>query len=108
MMNYRKVKRKCGVKGCKNVDCVAITRIPEYGNTVIICRRCLAEALEATKEKTVTAIPDVVPEEAEENAEEIPEEIPEETAEQEYICPKCGKKYTAKRFYDKHIEACEG
>ena len=44
-MYIRKVKRKCGIRGCKNTDCFAVSRAREVGNTVIICRDCLKDAL---------------------------------------------------------------
>lgn len=46
-MYIRKVHRKCGVRGCRNTDAFAISRAREIGNTVIICRDCLKDALEA-------------------------------------------------------------
>lgn len=59
-MFVRKVKRKCGVRGCKNTDCFAISRTREVGNTVIICKSCLGKALGAIDEidpKTQSNIP---------------------------------------------------
>ena len=47
-MYVRRVKRKCSVRGCKGIDCFAISRTREIGNTVIICKECLNDALEAT------------------------------------------------------------
>lgn len=48
-MYIRRVKRKCGVRGCKSTDCFAISRAREIGNTVIICRDCLKDALSSCK-----------------------------------------------------------
>lgn len=45
-MFIKRVKRKCSVRGCKNIDCFAISRTREVGNTVIICKKCVEEALE--------------------------------------------------------------
>lgn len=59
-MFVRQVKRKCGVRGCKNTDCFAISRTREAGGSVIICKSCLGEALGATNEidpKTKSNIP---------------------------------------------------
>ncbi len=58
-MYVRRVKRKCGIRGCKNTDCFAVSRAREIGNTVIICRDCLAGALgeldgKAEPEKSAT------------------------------------------------------
>lgn len=61
-MFVRQVKRKCGVRGCKNTDCFAISRTREVGNTVIICKSCLGKALGAIDEidpKTKSNIPAV-------------------------------------------------
>ncbi len=49
-MNIRKVRRKCSVRGCKNTDCFAISKVREVGNSVIICSDCLKEGLEAVEE----------------------------------------------------------
>ena len=59
-MFARQVKRKCSVRGCKNTDCFAISRTREAGNTVIICKNCLGNALKAIDEidpKTKSNIP---------------------------------------------------
>jgi hypothetical protein len=45
-MNVKKIKRKCGVRGCKNIDNVyAISKTREMGNSIIICKDCLVDAL---------------------------------------------------------------
>ena len=49
-MYIKQVKRKCGVRGCKNTDCFSISRTREMGNSVIICKSCLAEALDDVKD----------------------------------------------------------
>lgn len=46
-MYIKCVKRKCNVRGCKNTDCFAISRGREVGNTVIICKSCLSDALDS-------------------------------------------------------------
>lgn len=48
-MYATKIKRKCGVRGCRNTDCFAISETRESGNSVIICRDCLANGLEAVE-----------------------------------------------------------
>lgn len=45
-MCIKRVKRKCSVRGCKNTECFAISRNREVGNTVIICKDCLIDALD--------------------------------------------------------------
>lgn len=59
-MFVRQVKRKCSVRGCKNTECFAISRVREVGNTVIICKSCLGKAFGAIDEidpKTKSNIP---------------------------------------------------
>lgn len=59
-MFVKQVKRKCSVRGCKNTECFAISRTREIGNTVIICKSCLGQALGCIDEvnpKTKSNIP---------------------------------------------------
>ena len=45
-MFVKKIKRVCGVRGCKNTDNVyAISKTREMGNSIIACKDCLKEAL---------------------------------------------------------------
>lgn len=62
-MKVRKIRRKCEVRRCSNRDTYSISRSSEPGNTVIICKDCLKEALAEIEkiEKTVKE-PDVIPE----------------------------------------------
>ena len=46
-MFVKKIKRICGVRGCKNTDVFAISKSRDMGNSVIACRDCLKEALES-------------------------------------------------------------
>lgn len=48
-MKIIRVKRKCGVRGCKEKVSFAVSRTGEMGNSVIICRKCLEEALREVK-----------------------------------------------------------
>ena len=62
-MYIRRVKRKCMVRSCKNTDCFSISRTREAGNTVIACKNCLAEAIEAIDtlpEDQKTNVPDAI------------------------------------------------
>lgn len=45
-MNVRKMKMRCDVKGCRNVDSYCISRSAELGG-VVICEDCLRDALTA-------------------------------------------------------------
>lgn len=48
-MFVKKFKKKCGVRGCKNIsDVFIISRRREMGNTIAMCRECMADALKAT------------------------------------------------------------
>lgn len=49
MMYARKVRRKCDVRGCRNIDCFAISKSREPGNSIIICKSCLIEGAEAVE-----------------------------------------------------------
>lgn len=49
MMYARKVRRKCDVRGCRNIDCFAISKSREPGNSIIICKSCLGEGIEAVE-----------------------------------------------------------
>ena len=55
-MYVKKVRRKCGVRGCKNIDTYTLSLSRESGNSVIICKSCLGKALgaidEAVEEKS--------------------------------------------------------
>lgn len=63
-MNVRKMKMRCDVKGCKNVDSYCISRSAELGG-VVICEDCLRDALTAIenyvepKKKTDTKPPEL-------------------------------------------------
>lgn len=46
-MFVKKIKRICGVRGCKNTDVFAISKSRDMGNSVIACKDCLKEALES-------------------------------------------------------------
>ena len=44
-MYVKKIKRICGVRGCKNTDVFALSKSKDMGNSVIICKDCLKDAL---------------------------------------------------------------
>ena len=48
-MYAKKLKRRCGVRGCKNTVSYNISRSRELGYSVIICEDCLKDAVEAIK-----------------------------------------------------------
>ena len=91
MMNVRKIKRKCEVRGCKHTESYAISLTREHGNSIIACKECLEEALKAIEEKYMPIAP-VVPTEAitEAPAVEIPTE--EESPTEAVVVPTEAKK----------------
>ena len=50
-MYVKKIKRKCGVRGCKNTESYAISKTREMGNSIIACKECLVEALAQIEEQ---------------------------------------------------------
>lgn len=78
-MYVKKIKRKCGVRGCKNTETYAISKSREMGNSIIACKDCLMDAL-ATIEaqyKPITFVEALAVEEAEAvTEEEVTEEAP--------------------------------
>ena len=81
-MYAKKIKRKCGVRGCKNTVSYAISKSREMGNSIIACKECLMDALATIEEqnKPVEApVPTV--EEAPAVDEAVTEEVP--TVEEE-------------------------
>ncbi len=50
-MYVKKLKRKCGVKGCKHTETFTISKNREMGNSVIVCKECLIEALNTIEEQ---------------------------------------------------------
>ena len=52
-MFVKKFKRKCDVRGCKNIANVyLISKRREMGNTIAVCRDCMQEALALTENYT--------------------------------------------------------
>lgn len=50
-MYVKKIKRKCGVKGCRNTETYAISKSREMGNSIIACKDCLMDALATIEEQ---------------------------------------------------------
>jgi hypothetical protein len=50
-MYIKKLKRKCGVRGCKNTETYAISKSREMGNSIIACKDCLVDALTTIEEQ---------------------------------------------------------
>ena len=50
-MYVKKIRRKCGVRGCKNIESYAISKGREMGNSIIACKECIMEALAVIEEQ---------------------------------------------------------
>jgi hypothetical protein len=101
-MFVKKIKRKCDVRGCKNIaDVYLISKRRDMSNTIAMCRDCMKEALSATEgytepikakkevkplfphpelDVTISSVADVEPEPPE-VIEEVAEEYAESVAE---------------------------
>lgn len=102
-MRVKKLRRKCDVRGCRNYETYTLTRVRESGNSVIICKSCLEDALKAVKEypaekrKSSENAPQLFYENAdnEKTAEARTDAV--ETLEQENDTPKPVKKTRGKK-----------
>ena len=116
-MYARPVKRKCGVRGCKNIDSYALSLTREAGNSVIICKSCLGKALGAIDDPqpetdirvSYSEAPPIFPR-ASAPVEETPvEEVPAEAEtpapveETTYKCPHCSAVCKSEQGLQKHI-----
>ena len=135
-MFVRQVKRKCSVRGCKNTDCFAISRTREVGNTIIVCKSCLEEALGAIDEmdpraksninvldntlapplffnKKAFAAADKLSDNVEiaENSDtdytDELNEITPQSENSEFICPDCGKEFDSEKGLKSHKRHCK-
>ena len=79
-MRVKYLRRKCLVRGCSNIGCYTLSRRREFGNSVMICADCLADALAlarpAEPETQTVAEPEAV--KAEEKAVKAEEKSVEE------------------------------
>ena len=110
-MYARPVKRKCGVRGCKNIDSYALSLTREAGNSVIICKSCLGKALGAIDDPqpetdirvAYSEAPPIFPR-ATAPVEEAPvEEAPAPVEETTYKCPHCSAVCKSEQGLQKHI-----
>ena len=92
-MYVKKIKRKCGVRGCKNTETYAISKSREAGNSIIACKNCLIEALAEIELKYAPAeAVDEAPTEAVTEAIEEAPAVDEAVAEAPTEAPKKRKK----------------
>lgn len=108
-MRVKKIRRKCSVRGCKNIDTYSIARSHEVGNSVIICKSCLEDALAEIKNPTPVQDPRVapyrvyVPIEAVEETTQDAEVPPTEASE--FVCPHCGQVCKSESGLQAHIRS---
>ena len=111
-MNVKKIKRKCAVKGCRNVEAYTISRVRDFGDTVLICESCLKEALDAIKDygveqpKKETIPPPTVFYNHLISPPGKVDETPPQDIKKEFVCPKCGKVYGSQSGLTGHIKTC--
>ena len=109
-MNVRKIKKKCMVKGCRNVDTYTISKIRDYGNSVLICPECLQSALKAIKSGSSSGEPKQQPTPDEplfyNHLTQLPQ--PQEAVAEKHICSKCGRECSSKSGLQSHEKACAG
>lgn len=116
-MFFKRVKRKCHVRGCKNIDSFAISRTREIGNTVIICKSCLERALGAIDEvepSSKSNIPELDSSDApplffNTIMKQMPPETPKESTigESVYKCSGCGKEFKNENGLKAHQRYCK-
>lgn len=73
-MYVKKIKRKCGVRGCKNIESYAISKTREMGNSIIVCKDCLMDALNTIEAQYKPIAEDPIAEDKEAPAEEKPKQ----------------------------------
>lgn len=106
-MRVVRLRKKCMVRGCGNLETYAISRgWSEIGN-VFICENCLKDALEGIaearkkKEQTAKAVDEKVDEiEKSVDDDETVEEVITET---KCICTECGKEFDTVKGLNAHI-----
>ena len=120
-MYARTVRRKCGVRGCKNTKSFSISLTREAGNSVIICESCLKEGLNAVHEANDVTKSGIRPEKEAEipglffndraNGTEDPKQSERvEVAikqESDFCCPNCEKRFDSERGLKIHMKSCE-
>ena len=116
-MRVKRIRRKCGVRGCKNLDTYTISLTRESGNTVIMCKSCLENALKAIEDPQPekdfrVSYYDAPPlffssAKAAAPVEPTVEEAVEPTVEAptEFVCPFCGQVCKSEIGLQSHIKA---
>ncbi len=57
MIFVKRIRRQCGMRGCKNTDTYSLSHFNESAaSNIIICKDCLDAALEAVKNCTMPAV----------------------------------------------------
>lgn len=114
-MYLKKIKRKCGVRGCKSLEAFAVSKTREAGNSVIICLDCLKKALTEAeqyreperKEKITNSAPNLFFNAALNDKEKIEYKENEDIeTENKCICGRCGKEFATERGLKNHLKVC--
>lgn len=85
-MNVKKVRRRCGIRGCRNTESYALVKGREHGGSVIICADCIKDAYHT-----------IIELEQKENSPKVSSE------DKKYICPDCGKEYATEKGLKQHL-----
>lgn len=100
-MNAKKVKRKCGMRGCKNTASYHLSKTREMGNSIIICEDCLRDALETITGQKWQPIDETnTPEQTEITKTDEP-------IEKTYICSRCGREFLTENGMKTHMRTCK-
>lgn len=111
-MYIKRIKRKCCVRGCKNTETFAISKSKEMGNSIIVCEKCLKQAIEAieslpspsnTGTKKESEAPQLFfnPAFAFQKAREA------EKDSEALKCEYCGKDFESSKGLKAHIRSCK-
>lgn len=123
-MIAKKAKRKCMVRGCKNIDTYACSLTRESGNTPIICSECAAKFSAAIKKakaeeakspaKTISGPPPLFyfsPEQTKKDKAKTKENTPPDNDDpnndEKFICQYCGFECKNKLGLSSHERSCK-
>ena len=95
-MYVKRVRRKCGVRKCKNINSYAISKTAEAGNSVIICADCLKEALGVINGAEIKNNPPEL------KAVSDVSDISDDLKENIFKCSGCGKEYATEAGLKRH------
>ncbi|MBP3359932.1 MAG: hypothetical protein J6N52_03690 [Clostridia bacterium] len=105
-IRVKKVKRRCDVRRCNSREAYLVSRSVESGNSIIVCRDCLEDALAEIKKLEKGTQENTVPEHETEETSET--EVKQETPGVKYACDACGREFTTERGLEIHKRTCKG